>query len=72
VEALSPEERTFLLDALERRQRKEDLETSLGKALRRKKGSYDLYISIMAKVREEARRNNVSKDEAARALTAQE
>ncbi len=71
MEALSPEERALLVEALDLRRKKEDLETSLGRVLRRKDGSFDLYVSIMGKVREEARRKKVTKDEAARSLTAE-
>jgi hypothetical protein len=71
MEALSPEEQALLVEALDLRRKKEDLETSLGRVLRRKDGSFDLYVSIMGKVREEARRKKVTKDEAARSLTAE-
>ncbi|KQM12538.1 hypothetical protein AOA80_01780 [Methanomassiliicoccales archaeon RumEn M1] len=71
MEALSPEERSLLLEAIGSRRKKEDLETSLGRVLRRKEASFDLYVSIMGKVREEARRRKVTKDQAAEALTAE-
>ena len=71
MEALSPEEQALLVEALDLRRKKEDLETSLGRVLRRKDGSFDLYVSIMGKVRDEARRKKITKDQAAKALTAE-
>lgn len=72
MEALSPEERSLLAEALDLQRKKEDLETSLGRVLRRKGASFDIYVSIMGKVREEARRSKVTKDKAAKLLTSEE
>lgn len=71
MEALSSQERSLLAEAIETRRKKEDLEKSLGRVLRRKEASFDLYVSIMSKVRDEVRHKKVSMDEAARALTAE-
>ena len=71
MEALSPEERSLLAEAVRSRRKKEDLETSLGRVLRRKEAGFDLYVSIMGKVRDEARRKKITKDQAAKALTAE-
>ena len=71
MEALSSQERSLLAEAIETRRKKEDLEKSLGRVLRRKEASFDLYVIIMSKVRDEARRKKVSMDEAAKALIAE-
>ena len=71
MEALSSQERSLLTEAIETRRKKEDLEKSLGRVLRRKEASFDLYVSMMSKVRDEARRKKITKDQAAKALTAE-
>lgn len=61
----------LLREAVDGRRKKEDLETALGRALRRRKEGFDAYVAIMSEVRERSRRDKVTLDEAARALTAE-
>jgi len=71
VAPLSPAQLEILRAALDRLRRRDDLETVLGKELRRRGEGFDAYVAIMTEVREEARRNKASLVEAARALTAE-
>jgi len=69
---LSEEELALLREAIASHRKKEDLETSLGRVLRRRDGSFELYLRIMGVVREEARRRKLSPMDAARTLAIDE
>jgi hypothetical protein len=57
--------RDILKEALDKRQRKETLERSLGQAVRAAGKDFSVYIGIMAEVREFAREHTLSEIEAA-------
>jgi hypothetical protein len=71
VAPLSEGQLALLREAVDGRRKKEDLETALGRALRRRGEGFDAYVAIMSEVRELARRRKVPLDEAAQALTAE-
>jgi len=58
----------ILKEALETRQRKEELDRAVGRAVRRRNLEFKIYIQIMIEVREFANAEGIDKDEAARML----
>jgi len=57
-----------LREAVERRQRREELERSIGRALRRRGLGFEVYIAMTSEIRERARRDGTTVDEAAAGL----
>lgn len=62
----------ILREALETRQRKEELERAVGRAIRRRNLEFKIYIDILSELREASRRDKVSLDDAARKLLEKE
>lgn len=58
-------------EAVKTRQRKEELERSIGRALRRRDMDFKLYVQIMSELRDVAAREDISLDDAARKLLSQ-
>lgn len=57
-----------LSEAVKTRQRKEELERSIGRALRRREINFEVYVRIMSELREVALEGKMSIDEAAQKL----
>jgi hypothetical protein len=68
--ALSPADVDVIRKARRTMRKREDLESAIGRVLRERGGGYDRYIAVVGALREEARRQGISLDEAARKLTA--
>ena len=60
------DQRDVVKDALDRRRRNETLERAIGKAVRRKGGTYEDYIGIMSRIREVRDTKSLTLLEAAR------
>lgn len=60
-----------LSEAVKTRQRKEELERSIGRALRRRSMDFKLYVQIISELRDSAARESISLDEAAKKLLSQ-
>lgn len=60
-----------LSEAVRTRQRKEELERSIGRALRRREMDFRMYVEITSALREIAVAENISIDEAAAKLLAE-
>lgn len=65
---MEPELLDVLREALEKRQRKEELERSIGRALRRRGLGFDAYVSMTSELRELARLRRTDLDGAAAVL----
>lgn len=61
----------ILREAVETKQRKEDLDRSLGRALRRHDMSFDVYVKMISELRELAAKEGVPLDDIARRILAQ-
>ena len=61
-----------LSEAVKTRQRKEELERSVGRALRRRDMDFKVYVLIMSELRDVAARESISMDEAAKRLLSQD
>ncbi len=57
-----------LREAVRTRQRKEELERAIGRALRRREMDFKVYVQIMSELREVAEADKVSIDDAATKL----
>ena len=68
---MEPELLEILREAVETRQRKEDLDRSIGRALRRNNLDFKAYVKMASELRELARSRGVSIDDAAKDLLAQ-
>jgi len=68
---MEPELLEVLREAFETRQRKEELDRSIGRALRRRDMGFEAYVKITSELRELAGKNGVSLDDAAREILAQ-
>lgn len=66
---LSPEERAAVGEALSTQLRKEPFEKALGRTLRRKGLEFDRYVVIMSEIRERARKDQSSLEDAARLIS---
>jgi hypothetical protein len=62
----------ILSEAVKTRQRKEELERSIGRALRRRDMDFKIYVQIMSELRDVAARESISLDEAAKKLLSQD
>lgn len=62
----------ILKEALETKQRKEELERAVGRVIRRRNLEFKTYVEVMSELREIARREKVSLDDAARRLLEEE
>ncbi len=60
-----------LKEAIETKQRKEDLDRSLGRALRRHDMGFDVYVKMTSELRELAAKEAVSMDDIAKKILAQ-
>lgn len=69
---MEPEVLDVLKEAVERRQRKEDLERSIGRALRRRGMGFQRYVQVVSVLREMARKDGTTVDDAARKLLGQQ
>ncbi len=61
-----------LSEALKTRQRKEELERSVGRVLRRREMDFKIYVQMMSELREVARTEEISLDDAAEKLLSQD
>jgi len=61
-----------LSEAVKTRQRKEELERSIGRALRRRDMDFEIYVQIMSELRDVAARESISLDGAAKKLLSQD
>lgn len=68
---MEPELLEILREAFETRQRKEELDRSIGRALRRHDIGFEAYVKMISELRELAGRKGVSIDDAAREILAQ-
>ena len=68
---MEPELIEVLREAFETRQRKEELDRSIGRALRRRGIGFEAYVKITSELRELAGKKRVSLDDAAREILAQ-
>jgi hypothetical protein len=60
-----------LSEAVKTRQRKEELERSVGRALRRREMDFKFYVQMMSELRGVARSDEISLDDAAKKLLSQ-
>ena len=68
---MEPELLEILREAVETRQRKEDLDRSIGRALRRHDMDFRAFVKMTSELRELAGKKDVSIDDAANELLAQ-
>jgi len=61
-----------LSEAVKTRQRKEELERSIGRAIRRRDMDFKVYVQLMSELRDVAHREKMSLDDAARKLLSQD
>ncbi len=61
-----------LRDAVRTRQRKEDLDRSVGRAVRRRELDFQTYVEIMSELREIAKEDKVSIEAVAKRLLAED
>ena len=69
---MEPELLDVLNEAVKTKQRKEELERSIGRALRRRNMDFNVYVQIMSELRDTAARDNLSLDDAAKKLLSQD
>jgi len=62
---MEPELLAVLKEAVETRQRKEELDRAIGRALRRHNMDFPVYVKMMSELRELAGRKGISIDDAA-------
>ena len=65
---MEPELLSVLREAVKIRQRKEELDRAIGRALRRREMDFDVYVKIMSELRELAKDEKISVDDAATKL----
>ena len=65
---LSGEEKAAVVEALNTQLRKEPFEKALGRTLRRRGLDFDRYVDIMGEIRERARKDRISLEDAARLI----
>ena len=65
---MEPELLSVLREAVKIRQRKEELDRAIGRALRRRQMNFDVYVKIMSELRELAKDEKISVDDAATKL----
>lgn len=65
---MGPEHLEILREALETRQRKEELERAVGRAVRRRNLDFKTYVELLSELREIARKDKASLDDVARKL----
>lgn len=66
---LSAEERAAIGEALRTQLRKEPFEKSLGRTLRRRDMDFDRYVEMVSEIRERARKDKSSLEDAARLIS---
>jgi hypothetical protein len=69
---MEPELLQILREAFETRQRKEELERSIGRALRRHELDFKVYVKITSELREMAEKQGISFEDAAREALSQQ
>ncbi len=69
---MEPELLDVLNEAVKTKQRKEELERSIGRALRRRNMDFNVYVQIMSELRDTAARDSLSLDDAAKKLLSQD
>jgi len=69
---MEPELLEVLREAVETRQRKEELERSIGRALRRHEFDFKIYVKMTSELREMADKQGTSFDDAAREILGQQ
>lgn len=67
---MDKEQLEILADAVRTRQRKEDIERSVGRAARRADKSFEFYVEMVSELRELAKSKTVTVEEAASHLLA--
>ena len=67
---MEPELLDVLREAVQTRQRKEELERAIGRALRRREMDFDVYVKITSELRELAKADKSSVEDAATKLLA--
>ncbi len=65
---MEPELLGVLREAVKIKQRKEELDRAIGRALRRRQMDFDVYVKIMSELRELAKDEKISVDDAATKL----
>ncbi|MGQ9587163.1 MAG: hypothetical protein ACUVT7_02105 [Thermoplasmata archaeon] len=65
---MDPEHLDILREALSIRQRKEEFERAIGRAVRRRNLDFRTYVQVVGELREKARENDLGLDEMARRL----
>jgi hypothetical protein len=68
---MEPELLEILREAIETRQRKEELDRSIGRALRRRDMNFNTFVKMISELRELAGKKDISIDDAATELLAQ-
>lgn len=63
---MDPGHKDILRDALATRRRKESLEQAVGRSVRKREADFSVYVGIMSELRELARSEGSSVEEAAR------
>ncbi len=66
---MDDEGRSIVREALETQLRDEDIARAVGRTVRRRNLNFKKYIDIVSEIREAARSESISVDEAARRLT---
>lgn len=67
---MEPELLALLREAVDSQQRKEDLERSIGRTLRRHEMNFEMYVKITSELRELAGKKEISIDDVAKELLA--
>lgn len=67
---MEPELLALLREAVDSQQRKEDLERSIGRTLRRHEMNFGMYVKITSELRELAGKKEISIDDVAKELLA--
>ena len=67
---MEPELLKILRESVETKQRKEDLDRSIGRTLRRHNKEFELYVKMTSELRELARKKECSIDDAAAEILA--
>ncbi len=68
---MGPELLAILKEAVDTKQRKEDLDRSIGRALRRHDMDFNAFVKMTSELRELACKKGISTDEAAKEILAQ-
>jgi len=72
METLTEQSKQALRNAIEKERKDEEFERSLGRAMRALGLDYEEYIRLIAQVRDESQKRNVSLEEAAKFLADEE